>query len=177
MKKFIFLFILSGSLTAHAQYGYGNNNQRQRSMMQTQRKAPDPSFNVERFVGIIYYDIAKAAKKSKVKLASEKGKKFSKILTDYNTSVKEISRINSFFLSSTKEMMENFQKKASKSGDFSGQQKTMQKMNETLRPIAETLQKEDGKLDKNVKGLLTEKQYDKWIKYNAKLFKFFKKEE
>ena len=177
MKKIIFLFILSSSITVHAQYGYGSNNQRQRSMMQTQRKAPDPSFNIERFVGITYYDIIKAAKKSKVKLTSENGKIFSKILTDYNKSVKDISRINSFFLSSTKEMVENFQKKASKSGDFSDQQKIMQKMNETLRPIAETLQKEDEKLDKDIKGLLTEKQYDKWIKYNAKLFKFFKKEK
>lgn len=178
IKKIIFLFILSCSLTIQAQYGYGSNNQSQRNTMQTQqRQAPDPNFNVERFVGIIYYDVTKAAKKSKVKLASENGKKFSKILTDYNTAVKNISRINSFFLSSTKKMVENFQKTASKSGDFSDQQKIMQKMNETLKPIAETLQKEDEKLDKDIKGLLTEKQYDKWIKYNAKLYKFFKKEK
>jgi hypothetical protein len=66
MKKILFYLILSSCFTAQAQYGYGNGQrQRQRQMqpMQPQRKAPEPNFEVEKYIGIIIYDIKKNAKK------------------------------------------------------------------------------------------------------------------
>lgn len=157
-----------------AQYMNGGmQNQRQRQRIQTPDKAPDPKFEVEKYLGIVVYDLEKAAKKSSVKLTSEEGKSFSKIITSYNNKIKQIRRINSFTLRSTKEMVENFQKNAIKNGDFSKQATIQKKMAEDLKPISETMKEEDQKLDADVKKILSEKQYDKWIRYNKKLNKTF----
>ncbi|MCL7752556.1 hypothetical protein [Polaribacter sp. Z022] len=177
MKKIILLIILFCAFSAQAQYGYGNGrNQRQRQMPQTQPKAQDPDFPIEKYLGIVKYDIKKAAKKSSIKLSSKEGKEFSKILTTYNKDIKDITRINSFLIKSTKQMVDNFQKSAMASGDFSNQAKIRKKMIENLLPLSTILKEEDTKLDKSIKGLLSEKQYKKWIKYNKKLYKVFPKE-
>lgn len=178
MKTIILLFILSCSLAAQAQYGYGNTNrQRQRQMMQTEQKAPEPNFQIEKHLGIVIYDIEKAAKKSSVKLSSDEGKKFSKTLTNYNKKIKDIRRINSFTLRNVKEMVENFQKNVNKTGDFSNQEKVRKTMVDNLKPISDVLKIEDKELDKTMKSVLSDKQYNKWIKYNKKMYKFFPLEE
>jgi hypothetical protein len=180
MKKILLLLIVCLSYSAQAQFGYGNGQrQRQRQMqqMQTPQKAPEPNFNVERYLGIIIYDIKKAAKKSSIKLTSQKGKEFSKIITKYNKNTKDITRINSFLLRNTKEMVENFQKNAIKNGDFSKQAKIRKEMNVRLKPIGEVILEEDRKLNDTIKKLLSEKQYKKWIKYNRKNYKFFREEQ
>ena len=179
MKKLILFIILFCAFTAQAQYGYGNNSgrQRQNQMPQTEQKAPDPNFDVEKYVGIITYDIEKAAKKSSIKLTSKEGKEFSKILTKYNKDTKDIARINTFVLRSTKDMVESYQKKVISTGDNSSQKKVMTTMNENLKPIATILKEEDKQLDKKMKVLLSEKQHKKWIKYNSKMYKFFPKEK
>ncbi|WP_339662261.1 hypothetical protein [uncultured Polaribacter sp.] len=180
MKKLLLLLILGCAFTAEAQYGngYGTNQRRRQSdMIQTQEKAPEPNFEIEKYLGIVVYDIEKAAKKSKVKLASKEGKLFSKTLTDYNKDLKDITRINSFLLRSTKEMVENYQKSAAKSGDFSNRTEVLKTMNENLEPLSNTLKMEDKKLDATMKNILSEKQYKKWINYNKKLNKIFPKED
>jgi uncharacterized protein YoxC len=180
MKKLILLIVLCCAFTAEAQYGNQQRNgqrQGQTGMPQTQQKAPEPNFEVEKYLGIVVYDIEKAAKKSSIKLTSEAGKLFSKTLTAYNKDVKGITRINSFLLRSTKEMVENFQKISMKSGDFSQQPEIVKKMNDNLEPISNTLKEEDEKLDATMKRILSEKQYRKWIKFNKKLNKKFPEPE
>lgn len=178
MKKIIFLLILGFAFTAQAQYGNRNNQRRrQNNIPQTEQKAPEPKFEVEKYLGIVIYDIKKAAKKSSIKLSSKEGKEFSKVLKTYNKSIKGITRINSFLFSSTKKMVENFQKNSIKSGDFSMQPMVVKKMSENLKPISDILKEEDVKLDTKMKGFLSEKQYKKWIKYNRRFFKFIKKEK
>lgn len=176
MKKIILLFILFLGFAAQAQFNNGMN-QRQRQQSQAPQQAPEPNFNVEKYLGIVVYEIEKAAKKSKVKLSSEEGKQFSKTLTNYNKQIKDISRINSFTFRETKNMVESFQKATMKSGDFSGQQEIQKKMIENLKPVSETLKIEDKKLDISLKAILSEKQYKRWIKYNRKKGKFFSKKE
>ncbi len=175
MKKNILLIFVLTSFLAHSQYS-GMRNQRQRQMPQMQEKAPDPEFKIDKYLGIIIYDIKKAAKKSNVKLNSKEGKAFSEALNLYNKEIKDIRRINSFTLRSTKEMVENFQKMALKTRDLSNQPVIQKKMSENLKPIAETLKVEDKKLAKSLKEILSEKQYKKWIKFNRKNGKVFPKE-
>ena len=181
MKKLCILFLTLSSFITYSQMGGMNRqNQRQRQrqqMPQTPREPPKFNYKIEKYLGIVIYNIEKAAKKSKVKLKSEEGKKFFSILTAYNKDIKDIRRINSFTLRSTKEMVENFQRNAQKTGDASGQKKIQETMMESLKPISETLKTEDLKLDKTMKELLSEKQYKKWIKYNRKLYKVFPKVE
>ncbi len=177
MKKYIFLFFIFIGFVAQAQYGNMNRRQRQRDYtQQTQQKTFEPNFKIKKHLGIVVYDIKKAAKKSSIKLSSKIGKEFSNVLTTYNKNIKGITRINSFLLNSTKEMVESFQKKAVKTGDYSDQPKVQKKMNENLKALSETLEKEDKKLDKTMKEILSGKQYKKWIKYNKKLYKIFPEE-
>lgn len=177
MKKFIILFFVFTSLLTHSQFNNGGRSQRQRQMTQTPQQAPEPNFEIDKYIGIVIYDIKKASKKSSIKLSSDNGKKFSKLLTAYNKEIKDIRRINSFTLRSTKDMVENFQKNAIKTGDGSNQEKVQKKMTEDLKPISETIKVEDKKLDKSIKEILSKKQYKKWIKYNRKIYKFFPKED
>lgn len=178
MKKYFLILTLLTSFLAHSQLNRGGmRNSRQNQMNQTPRKAPEPNFQVEKYLGIVIYDIEKAAKKSSIKLSSEEGKKFKTLLTKYNKEIKDIRRINSFTLRSTKEMMENFQKNAQKNGDFSDRTKVQKKMVENLTPISETLRTKDRALDISIKEILSEKQYKKWIKYNRKMYKVFPKDE
>ncbi len=175
MKKIIFLLILTCAFTVQAQYR-NSQRQRQTSTPRVQQKAPEPNFNIKKHLGIVIYDIKKVAKKSSIKLTSIEGKQFFKVLTKYNQSIKDITRINSFLLRNTKEMVENFQKQSMKSRNFSKQPEVYKKMTENLKPISETLKEEDLKLDASIKNLLSKKQYKKWIKYNKKIHKFFPKE-
>jgi hypothetical protein len=181
MKKIIVLFIALISYSTYSQFGNRNQgnsqNMRQRQMTQTPTQAPKFKYEVEKYLGIVVYDIEKAAKKSKIKLTSDTGREFSTTITAYNKEIKDLRRINSFTLRSTREMVENFQRNAQKTGDASGQKKIQETMTENLKPISEILKTKDLELDKKMKTLLSEKQYEKWIKYNRKLYKVFPKEE
>ena len=179
MKKIIFLLTLFLSFSTYCQFGNGMNQrqQRQRQMTQTQRPAPKPNYDVEKYLGIVIYEIEKAAKKSSIKLDSDEGKEFQTILKKYNKEVNDFRRINSFTLRTTKEMVESFQKKAQENKSGAGGDKVFKKMTEDLKPISETLKAKDIVLDKKLKTLLSKKQYKKWLKYNRKLYKFFPKDE
>jgi hypothetical protein len=178
MKKLLILFLTLSSFITYSQFGGRNQrNQRQRQMPQTPQKAPEPNFQVEKYLGIIIYDIEKAAKKSKIKMSSDEGKKFSQTLIAYNKEIKAIRRINSFTLRSTKEMVENFQKNAQQNRDPTGQKKMQKTMMANLKPISAILKTKDLKLDGTIKEFLSERQYKKWIKYNRKLYKVFPTEE
>ena len=178
-KRILLVTLLSIGFSTLAQIGMGNRgmgNQRMRQMAPPP-SANKPNFEVDKYLGIVIYDIENVAKKSSISLSSDTGKQFKNILTDYNKRIKDFRRINSFTLRNTKEMVESFQKKARESQDLSGSQEVQKKMAENLKPIAETLKKEDIKLNKVIKKLLSEKQYKKWIKYNRKKRKFFPEEE
>lgn len=178
MKKYIFLLLLFTSFIAQSQYrNQGMRNQRQRQMMQSQRPAPKPDYDVEKYLGIVIYDIEKAAKKSSIKLDSQEGKEFQTILKKYNKEVNDFRRINSFTLRSTKKMVESFQKKAIENKSGAGGDKVYKKMTEDLKPISETLKTKDILLDKKLKSLLSKKQYKKWLRYNRKLYKIFPNNE
>ena len=142
-------------------------------MMQTPEKAPEPKFDVEQYLGIVVYDIEKTANKISIELTSDEGKSFLDVLTNYNNKISQIKRINSFTLNNSKELVENFQKNAIKTRDFSNQVEVQKKLAADLKPISETLKTEDQKLDAYIKKLLSEKQYQKWIKFNKKLNKSF----
>lgn len=174
MKKLIFLLTLItfSNLKAQMMNG-GMQNQRQRQMMQTPEKAPESKFDVELYLGFVVYDIEKTANKISIELTSDEGKSFLDVLTNYNNKINQIKRINSFTLNNSKELVENFQKNAIKTRDFSNQVEVQKKLAADLKPISETLKTEDQKLDADIKKLLSEKQYQKWIKFNKKLNKSF----
>lgn len=175
MKRILLFFVLIGALSIEAQFmnnrGNSQRQQRQMQMNQAPQKAAEPNFKVEEYIGLVFYDLKKSLKKTGVKKSTEEGKEFSKLLLTYNKSVKDMARINSFLIKNTKKMVEDFQKKSLKSGDFSGKSKVLKKMNENLKPISSFLKEEDLNLTIKLKALLSIKQYRNWVKYNKKLKK------
>lgn len=178
MKKIIYLFVLLFALNMQAQFGNrGGLRSNRNQLPETQTKPKAPEFEIEKYVGFVEYDIEKAAKKTNVDLVSDKGKKFASLLGKYNRNTRDINRINSFTLRSTKEMVENFQQKALDTRDYSNLQVMQKKMIENLKPIVETIKEEDKNLDDKVFVLLSSKQYKKWINYNKKRKKLIPKRE
>jgi aspartate-semialdehyde dehydrogenase len=80
-------------------------------------------------------------------------------------------------LNSSKEMVENFQRAVIKNRDYSNQIEVQKKLAEDLKPISETMKTEDQKLDEEIKKILSEKQYQKWLKFNKSLNKTFSEEK
>lgn len=177
MKKFISLFIFLFALTLQAQLRNGGLRGNRNPIPQQQTTPKAPEFNIERYIGIVSYNVEKAAKKTGIDLSSEKGKKFATFLKIYNRDTDQIRAINGFTLKNTKDMVENFQQKALETRDLSNQQKVQKTMVEKLKPIADAIKVEDKKLDDKVFNLLSEKQYKKWIKYNKKIYKPIPKRE
>jgi hydroxymethylpyrimidine/phosphomethylpyrimidine kinase len=116
------------------------------------------------------YNVKKSAKKTSVKLNTKEGEQFSKLLTNHNKKIKDIERINSFILKSTKEMVENFQKNVLKTGNLSNQQKVAKELKENTLPIYKLLKQENDLLNNEMNEFLSEKQLKKWKKYNKNLF-------
>ena len=170
------LMLFFSCLTTYSQMngGFGMQRQRMRQMNQTQRPAPKINYEVEKYLGIVIYDdIEKAAKKTGIKLNSDEGKAFKTAIGKYNRKISDLRRINSFTIKSTKEMVENFQRNARKTGDLSDRQRVQKKMQEDLKPIADALRAEDIIFDTKMREILNKKQYKKWVKYNRKLYKKF----
>jgi hypothetical protein len=177
MKKIIYLFIVLFALNMQAQLGNRGLGGSRNPIPQQQTTPKAPEFDVDRYVGFVEYDIEKASKKIGVNLSTDKGKKFASLIGRYNRDARDIRRINSFTLKSTKEMVENYQQKVLETRDYTNQQKVQKTMFENLKPIAETIREEDKKLDDKIFTLLSDKEYKKWLKYNKKINKFIKKRE
>ena len=167
MKKIIFLCLLFMSTTLLAQFG-NRQNQRQRQYPRAQ-ESRKPKFDAKKYLGFIHYDIEKAAKKTGVKTSSEVGKKFVKILKEYNKTTNQIQRINSFTLKSMKELVESTQKKVMDGGDSSTMQNVQKTVQESFKPIASTLKEERKKLNKTLEALLSKNQFKKWEKFDHKV--------
>ncbi len=167
MKKlvlFLYLFLISFIINAQS-----TSLSDSRSIF-NQYNTEEPEFDINKYVGIFNYDLKKSAKKTNVKLNTKEGEQFSKLLTNHNKKIKDIERINSFILRSTKEMVENFQKNVLKTGDISNQQKVAKELKENTLPIYKLLKQENDLLNSKMNEFLSEKQLKKWKKYNKNLF-------
>jgi hypothetical protein len=177
MKKYLFILFVLTNFLAFSQFGGIRNRNQGQPQIPQQQQTPKPNFDVEKYIGIVIYDdIERVAKKTGIKLSSDKGKQFSKLLTIYNRKIKDIRRINSFTMKSTKQMVESFQTNAIKTGDLSNQVEIQKNIVENLKPIADTIRNEDVKLLKDLDNVLLEKQKKKFIKYNRKKGKVYPKD-
>jgi len=174
MKKNILLFLLLISLSVSAQY---EDSQRRRNLERRQvnrQPLEKPKFKTEKYLGIIIYDGKKVAKKTGVKKKSEKGKKLLTIISEFNKSLKEMIRINSFTFLEMKEYVEKSQEKAQESGDFSIMRDVQKTINERFKPFSNDFKEKEEKLDVSLKELLSEKEFKKWEKYKKKAKKNIK---
>ena len=177
MKKIILLLLLFFSYSISAQY-YNNRDSRRRTRIQNTHvdKRPDNSsvFNINRYLGIVIYDSEKAVKKIGLKPKSEKGKKVKALITEFNKSLKQVIRINTFTFKEVKNYVEASAKKAKKTGDYSEGEKVQKTLKDTLKPFADILEEKETDLDNSLKEILSEKKYKKWNKFKKKAKKTIK---
>lgn len=177
IKKVILISFLLFSITTEAQYGspYGSQYNRRQSMQPRQPRAAQqpraPEINVEKAVGLVFYNTEKISKKVGVKKSSNTFKKMSSIFNSFNKELKQIKRINTFLFSEGKSKMEAAQKESMKNRDFSALRKANKEVTESFKPIIKVIDDKEKTLDVTMKEILSEKQYRKWIKYKGNLKK------
>ena len=130
-----------------------------------------PKIDVEKAVGLTFYNIEKVAKKIGVKKSSETFDKLASIFNSFNRELKQIKRINTFLFSEGKSKMEAAQKEAMKNRDFSALQKANKEVTESFKPIIKVIEEKEEKLDTDIEKVLTDKQQKKWVKYKTNLKK------
>lgn len=177
IKKVIIITFLLLSITTEAQYGsrYGSQYNRRQSMQPRQPRAVQqpraPEINVEKAVGLIFYNIEKIGKKVGVKKSSDAFKEMASVFNSFNNELKQIKRINTFLFSEGKSKMEAAQKESMKNRDFSALRKANKEVTESFKPIIKVIDDKEKKLEITLKEILSEKQYKKWIKYKENLKK------
>ncbi|MDG2444485.1 MAG: hypothetical protein P8M14_03445 [Flavobacteriaceae bacterium] len=174
-KKTLLIVVLLFSITAEAQYGsrYGSQYNRRQSMQPRQPRAAQqsrvPEIDVEKAVGLVFYNTEKVSKKIGVKKSSDAFIKITSIFNLFNKELKQIKRINTFLFSEGKSKMEAAQKETIKSRDYSALQKANKEVTESFKPIIKVIEDKEKKLDLDLKEFLSEKQQKKWVKYKENL--------
>lgn len=173
IKQVLFIFLFFSVFFAEAQYNSQFN--RRQSMQPRQPRAAQqpraPEIDVEKAVGLIFYNIEKVTKKTGIKKSSDTYPKFSSILNAYNKELKQIKRINSFLFSEGKSKMEAAQKEAIKNRDYTALQIANKEVTESFKPIISTIEEKNKKLNLKIEEILSVKQLKKWKKYNASIKK------
>ena len=175
IKKTLLIVVLLFSITAEAQYGsrYGSQYNRRQSMQPRQPRAAQqsrvPEIDVEKAVGLVFYNTEKVSKKIGVKKSSDAFIKITSIFNLFNKELKQIKRINTFLFSEGKSKMEDAQKETIKSRDYSALQKANKEVTESFKPIIKVIEDKEKKLDLDLKEFLSEKQQKKCVKYKENL--------
>ena len=169
IKHIFFIFLFFSTFFAEAQYNSQFNrrqNMRSRQPMATQ-KPRAPKINVEKAVGLIFYNIEKVSKKIGIKETSDTYLKVVSILNSYNKELKQIKRINTFLFSEGRAKMEAAQKEAIKSRDATAFRIANKEVAESFKPIIGIIEKKDKELNLSLEKILSSKQLKKWKKYTA----------
>ena len=173
IKQVLFICLFFSAFFAEAQYNSQFN--RRQGMQPRQPQAAQqpraPKIDVEKAVGLVFYNIDKVTKKTGIKKSSDAYQKVSSILNSYNKELKQIKRINTFLFSEGKSKMEAAQKEAIKNRDYTVLQIANKEVTESFKPIISTIEEKKEKLNMNLEEILSEKQLKKWKKYNASIKK------
>ena len=170
MKRIVFLLLLLSVVSASAQF----MNQRRgrgirQSPMPNQNQPQEFVFNPEKAIGIVIYDVERAAKKIGLKnKKKDEYKQFSTLLTKFNKDMRDLARINSFTFSQEKQNVESSHKLSMESRDFSLLEKAYKQASEKFKPIVDQVKEKEKKLDTSFKTFLSKKQMTKWGKYKQK---------
>lgn len=158
MKKIIIIILVLYNVSLFAQRrnrGGQNNNVEQVKM---------PKFDAAKRAGVFYYAIEEVIKKviGKKDNSLLKDKTF-KALKKYNDKVKEISSLNSKKISDLDAIVNSMSR-----GNVGNRVAMRKRIDEVIRPIRDQIRDNEKLLNKTLKELLSEKQNNKWLKYQIK---------
>ena len=158
MKKIFLLSILMiHSVLSFAQMNGKGQGQTQMTM---------PKFNAEKAAGILKYDEDKVYKKLNIKDSTTK-QEVSKSLTGYNKVIDEIIFLNSPKFKKIEQEVNSQREIAMANKDRQAMMGIMEATREKLAPVKKKVIDANKNLNQELEKLLTEKQYKKWIKYQA----------
>jgi len=162
MKKIlIFLLVLYNvSLFAQRRSRGGQNNNSNNNVEQLKM----PKFDAAKRASIFYYDIEEVIKK----VIGKKEKpilkdKIVKALKKYNDNVKETAFLNSKKFSDLDAIVNSMPR-----GSIGNRTGLRKRIDEVIRPIREQIYDNEKHLNKTLNELLSEKQNNKWLKYQIK---------
>ena len=161
MKKVFFIAVLVLSIGLNAQPpGGGGGRSQQNQNRQGGEKREIKKFKASEVAGIFYYEIEKVVKKLKVK-KEEVQLPIQKALRNYNFKIKEILFLNSEKFSDIDILVNSL----AKGKDKSARLELRKKVEKVIRPIRDSVHENEKELNLTLKGLLSEKQFKKWLKY------------
>lgn len=165
-KHIVFILLFLFSVTINAQFNRQRIQPRTPVVSQQQRF---PEVDVEKAVGMIFYDSEKVLKKIGVKKSSKNFSLIVSILKKFNRDLNQVKRINSFLFSEGKSKIEFARKESAKSGDFSIIRNATKDVTTMFEPIVEVVKEKEKNLDLELEKILSSKELNKWNKYKMVL--------
>jgi hypothetical protein len=167
MKKIVFLLLVLINFSFHAQSSRagGQRGIRINQNQQTRGNVKPQKFNSSNVAGIFYYDFIEVAKKIKIKDKDAKNKT-SKLLSTYNSEVKNIAFLNSEKLNDLELAVNSLGTQAKTNPELRKKMRGL--IQNTLRPLRDSISKKEYILNESLKDVLNEKQLKKWFKYQTK---------
>jgi hypothetical protein len=123
-----------------------------------------PDFNAEKAAGIFQYDIEKVIKKLKIVDDSAKVK-ISESLIEYNNKMYELSVLHSATFQKLEADFDSNVQIAMRNRDRDQMNGVKAEIQRIIPPIRMKVQKEEKLLNDKMANFLTEKQNNKWIRY------------
>jgi len=141
---------------------------------QQQGEKPQPiKFNSSDRAGILYYEAEEVSETIKVKEDSDRFYDMSKALRKYNGKVKEVAFLNSKNFKELDVMINEMLNRDGPRETDPAVQKKQQEETEHLRLVIPNARKKilgfEKTLNEQLKTVLKEKQYKKWLKYQKKM--------
>lgn len=167
-RSIVFILFFIFSVSIEAQFNRQRMQPRTPAVSQQQRF---PEVNVEKAVGMIFYDSEKVLKKIGVKKSSKNFDLITSILKKFNREQNQVKRINSFLFSEGKSKIEFARKESVKLGDFSIIRNATKEVTTLFEPIVEVIKEKEKKLDLEFEKILSSKEFSKWNKYKTNLKK------
>ena len=165
-RHIVFILLFLFSVTINAQFNRQRIQPRTPVVSQQQRF---PEVDVEKAVGMIFYDSEKVLKKIGVKKSSKNFNLIISILKKFNREQNQVKRINSFLFSEGKSKIEFARKESAKSGDFSIIRNATKDVTTMFEPIVEVVKEKEKNLDLELEKILSSKELNKWNKYKLVL--------
>ena len=162
---------------------------------QQQQRPEMREFNAAEVAGIFAYDVDEAIKKIKIKKNKDLELKVTRAISKYNTKVSEVGLLNKDNFDTLNVYVNAMMKsrrgsrgqqrgdqqqssygnddRRHRGGQDEENEKSRELVREKIEPVKRAIQKEERKLNDALQGLLNDKQYEKWLKYQEK----FKEEQ
>ncbi|WP_158838409.1 hypothetical protein [Polaribacter sp. L3A8] len=163
MKKILLIVILFLTFNIAAQRSRGGGRQQSQNPELNQTKEVK-KLTAKDIAGIFYYDVDKVIKKVKLK-DDDKQYTVTKALRNYNFKIKEILFLNATKFSDLDLLMNSI----SKGKDNENSRNIREKVRKVIRPIKDSVHKNEKELNEILKGILSEKQDKKWLKYQKNI--------